>query len=483
MKNIRNIFTGMAAIVLLSIPMSCSEQLDINTNPLAASKADPNAVLPFVIVQYSNRKVTELGTRMVDVYQHSHFTFNSPRNGGGAAGGFLSGNAWGMLYSIVLPNLTLVENDAKAAGVTNNNVAAVAIILKALAFFDATCLWDEVPFTEAINAAEFKFPKFDKQETVLRGVITLLDEAIALIDGMPATGSASLTQGDLIYGGNMANWKAYANSLKLRTYMLIRNKDTSVDPQIVALLTQPLIATNAQAAMLRYPGTVGNENAWKQIVTAFGTGSNETTNYFAPSAVMRNLLTGDPRLQLWLVDGTLGGFQVRNISQQPNASFARYSNNVIRGTLPDVWMLPAEITFYKAELAVKGVIPDNANLLYRQGVTEALTFYGQAIPGALQTLTNTQITNFVSGLTDLATLPTQAERLQKIAEQQYLEAFLRPIEAWNTVRRTKVPVMDPSPGSLITGMLKRLLYAPAERAANPNNPVDVLGDVPVWFEN
>lgn len=483
MKNISKIFSGAIAIVLLALPLSCSDVLDVNTNPLAATKADPNAVLPYVIVQYSNRKVTELGTRMVDVYQHSHFTFNSPRNGGGAAGGFLAGNTWGMLYTQVLANLALVERDAKAAGVTNNNVAAVAVILKALAFFDATSLWGDVPFTEALDAAKFKFPKYDTQETVLRGVVTLLNEAIALIDALPSSGVANLAQGDLIYGGNMVNWRAYANSLKLRTLMLIRNKDTSVDAQIIATLAQPLVSSSANATMLRYPGTVGNQNAWLQIVTAFGTGSNETTNYFAPAPVLRNLLTGDPRLTLWCVDGTLGGFQVRNISQQPNASFARYSNNLIRGTLPDVWMTPAEITFYRAELVSKGVITGDANALYRQGVTEALTFYGQSIPGAINTLTNSQITTFVNSLPDINPLPT-AQELRLIGEQQYIETILRPVEAWNHVRRTKVPGnLDPSPGSLITGMLKRLQYAPAERGANPNTPVDLLGDVPMWFEN
>ncbi|MFO0507819.1 MAG: SusD/RagB family nutrient-binding outer membrane lipoprotein [bacterium] len=481
------ILSGMIAIVLLSIPLSCSNVLDVNVNPLAASKADPNAVLPYVIVQYSNRKVTELGTRMVDVYQHSHFTFNSPRNGGGAAGGFLAGNFWSMIYTQVLANLALVEKDAKAAGVTNNNVAAIAVTLKALAFFDATCAFGDVPFTEALDASKFKFPKYDTQETVLRGVVSLLDEAIALIDALPTTGVANVAQGDLIYGGNMTNWRAYANSLKLRTLMLIRNKDTSVDPQIIATLAQPLVSTSANATMLRYPGTVGNRNAWLEIVTAFGTGSNETTNYFAPALRLRDLLLGDPRLALWCVTGTTagttGGFEVRGISQQPSAAFARYSNNLIRGTLPDIWMLPAEITFYRAELVAKGVIAGDANVLYRQGVTEALTFYGQTIPGAVTTLTNTQITTFVTGLSDINPLTT-SEKLRRIGEQQYIETLLRPIEAWNHVRRTKVPNnLEPSPGSLITGMLKRLQYAPAERAANPNTPVDLLGDVPMWFEN
>jgi hypothetical protein len=128
------------------------------------------------------------------------------------------------------------------------------------------------------------------------------------------------------------------------------------------------------------------------------------------------------------------------------------------------------------------VITGDANVLYRQGVTEALTFYGQAIPGAVTTLTTGAITTFVSGLPDINPL-SNSLKLQRIAEQQYLESLLRPIEAWNTVRRTKFPVMLPSPGSLISGMLKRLQYSPTERSANPNTPVDLLGDVPMWFEN
>ena len=58
---------------------SCDEKLDINTDPLAATSADPNAVLPFVFVQYSSRKVTELGTRICDVSQYISNTFNSPK--------------------------------------------------------------------------------------------------------------------------------------------------------------------------------------------------------------------------------------------------------------------------------------------------------------------------------------------------------------------------------------------------------------------
>ncbi|MBX2964072.1 MAG: SusD/RagB family nutrient-binding outer membrane lipoprotein [Cyclobacteriaceae bacterium] len=470
------------AIASLLMPISCSDQLDINTNPLSASKADPNAVLPFVIVQYSNRKTTELGTRMHDVYQFFSNTFNSPKTGGNTAGGFLSGNYWGMLYNQALSNLTLVESDARAAGATNNNVTAIALILKALAFFDATSCWENIPFTQALNASAFPQPEFDSQEVVLNGLVDMLDEAITLIDNTPATGTFNVSQGDLIYGGNMANWKRYANSLKIRILMMIRNRDTSVDSKIITALSQPVVETNGQVAMLRYSGTAGNVNAWKLIVTAFGTGSNETTNYFGPSPVIRELLEGDPRLQLYCIDGTNGGYEAQPIGVFPNNTKARYSDNLIRGSLPDVWMLPAEITLYRAELAAKGVLAGDVNALYRLGVTQTLEFWGQTIPGALQTLTQAQITNFVTSLTDLNTL-TPAEQVQRIGEQQYLETFWRPIEGWNHVRRTKIPDIQAAPGSDIATMLKRLQWSPTEVAANPNNPVQPSTDLPMWFEN
>jgi len=479
MKRLLIIFLSTAAMI---IPLSCADQLDINTNPLTASSADPNAVLPFVIVQYSNRTTTEIGTRMVDVYQQASATFNSPKVGGGAAGGFLSSNQWGMLYAIMLPNLTLVENDARAAGVSNNNVAAIAVTLKALAFFDATCLFGDIPFSQALKAEEFPQPQYDAQEDVLQGVVAMLDDAMELIDELPTTGTFNVAQGDLIYGGNMTNWRAFANSMKIRVLMLLRNKDTSVDAQITAALNEPYISSNTQATMLRYPGTTGNQNAWQQMVTAFGTGSNETTNYFGPTPVMRELLEGDPRLQLYCVNGATGDYEASDVGVFPTDEEARYSNNVIRGNLPDIWLLPAEITFYKAELAAKGALVGDIDALYRQAITETLQFWGQSIPGAQQTLSSDQITTFVTGLPNINTL-TQAQQLQAIGEQQFLATFWCPIVSWNHVRRTKVPAIDAAPGSTITTMLKRLLYSPVERGANMNTPVDVLTDVPMWFEN
>ena len=495
LKIMKRIVIIFSIFSFLFVPMACNKELDINKNPLAATKADPNAVLPYVMVVYSNRKITEVGTRMIDVWQNVAATFNSGRDGTTPI--FVAINEWRILYTDVLANLTLVEKDARAVGATNNNITAIAVILKALAYHDLTCLFNDVPFTEALNAKEFPAPKFDSQQTVLNGIITLLDDAVVLIDAIPAVGAANVSTGDLIYGGNMDSWRRYARSLQLRVLMLIRNNAASApaaDTKINAILTEDrLINSNTtNAAMLKYSNAPGNQNAWAGLQIRFGTGSNETNQFWGPSAILRGLLfdiggpgVHDPRLNLWAIPGTGGTYFAQPIGTFPTAATGLFRDNLVRTDLPDMWFLPSEISFYKAELALKGVIPGGAvaaDFSYRQGLNETLSFWGGSIPGARITLTSSQIATFIATKADLNSL-TLANALIEVGNQQYLEAFWRPIESWNTVRRNKVPDVLAAPGSTVSTMVKRLNYPSTEVGSNPNTPGPKNTDVKMWFEN
>ncbi|MCB0584795.1 MAG: SusD/RagB family nutrient-binding outer membrane lipoprotein, partial [Phaeodactylibacter sp.] len=214
-----------------------------------------------------------------------------------------TGNTWGMYYTQVLGNLVLVEQDALAAGESRNNVAAIAKILKAKAFFELSCIWDKIPFSEALDGATYSSPNFDDQEAVFRGCLSILDEAISLIDKVPAEGVFDVSGGDVLFGGDMDKWRRWANSLKLRILMLIRNKDTSVDSQIQAVLGQPLIESNDQAVLLPYAGGGGAQNAFYGIVSAFFGPSNETAQVHGPGEPLYDLLKdGDPRFDLYILD-------------------------------------------------------------------------------------------------------------------------------------------------------------------------------------
>lgn len=467
MKSIK-ILTVLLIFGLFS--SSCEKALDINKNPLAATTADPNVLLPFVLAQYSNRHVTELGTRIMDVSQHFSACFNSPRAGNTSI--FLTGNTWGMMYPQVMGNLLLVEQDAEAAGPSSNNVAAIAKILKANTFFELTMIWEDVPYTQALNAVEFPEPDFDKQEDVLRGSLSILNEATALIDAIPAEGIFDVSVGDIVYNGDMEAWRRYANSLKLRVLMILRNK-VDVSSEIASVLASPMIESNNQSALIRYANAPGSQNAYNNLVEAFFGVSNEAQGVYAFGPVIYDLLQGDPRADVLISNPDA-------LDPCPVGTFAFSSpcptvrDNIIRNDLPHMLFMPAEINLYRAEIALEAGQLDEAENQYKAGVANNIAWWGGDIPGAQLTISSADATAFVDALST----PT----LEDIHEQLYIESFMRPVVAWNTVRRTKVPTLDAVPGSNISTILKRFNYPPDEVASNPKTPANPDTDAPMWFE-
>lgn len=467
------IFSLTLLIALMAT--SCEKTLDVNTDPLVATSADPNAVLPFVFVQYSNRFTSELGTRMIDVPQHIAACFNSPR--AGATGSTITGNTWGMYYTQVLGNLALVEADALEGGEANNNIAAIAKIFKAKSFFELASIWGDIPFTQALDGVRFPNPEFDSQEDVFRGVLTILDDAITLIDNMPAD-VTDVAVGDVIYGGNMDNWRRWANSLKLRVLMMIRNKDTSVDTEISKVLTEPMIEDNSQAALVRYADNSGEANSFQRLITNFFGGTSESSGVYSPTSVSYDLFNqnDDPRFALMISDPNGNGPADMGLATfGAPGSTAHVSNAVVRNDMPHNMFLPSEISFYRAELALLGVSTDDAQAEFEKGLRQICEYWGGDIPNATATIATADIDNFISSI--------GAVDLQKVHEQLYLESFFRPIVSWNSVRRTKVPTMLPVPGSGITTILKRFNYPPNEVSSNPNTPANLPTDAPMWFEN
>ena len=457
-------------VALCFFSTSCEDKLDINTNPLVASNADPNVLLPFVIAQYSNRHTTELGTRIMDVPQHFTACFNSPRNGNTSI--FLTGNTWRMMYPQALGNLQLIEQDADAAGATSNNANAIAKILKANIYFELSMIWEDVPFTEALNPTDFPSPNFDNQETVLQGAVSIIDEALALIGGIPADGNFDVSGGDIIYRGDMAAWERYGNSLKLRILMVLKNK-INVDSQISAVLSEPLIVSIDQSAIIRYSNEAGQGNAYNNLVEAFFGVSNEAQGVYAPSKTLKGLLDGDPRQDVLIADADLDALEIGMFAF--SAGGPTIADNVIRDDLPHMLFMPAEVNLYRAELAMEAGNAAEADAQYRNGVANNVAWWGGDIPGAQLTISAADAADFVDNL--------PAPTMEDIHNQLYIESFIRPVVAWNTVRRTGTPALPTPPGSSISTILKRFNYAPNEVAANPNNPANLPTDTPMWFEN
>ena len=74
-----------------------------------------------------------------------------------------------------------------------------------------------IPYSQASNP-DVLLPEYDSQITIYKGVIAELNQAIGIIGDNTTTGPGveQLGENDVLFNGNMQDWKKLANSLKLR---------------------------------------------------------------------------------------------------------------------------------------------------------------------------------------------------------------------------------------------------------------------------
>jgi len=116
---------------------------------------------------------------------------------------------WTDLY-LNLQNLKSLEG--LTAG-TLPDYVSIAQILEDYDWEELVDNYNDVPYTQAFNTKNL-FPAYDKAATIYSDLIANLDANIAAIQKNGSKTAPSTD--DIIFGGNMANWLKFANTLKLR---------------------------------------------------------------------------------------------------------------------------------------------------------------------------------------------------------------------------------------------------------------------------
>ncbi len=484
-------------LIMLPLAAGCDNPLDLNINkdPDAATAVPGDLLLPTVLANVASNRAIEIspGTAFfvqIMAASGSAGVFVDPERY--TISSFTTGNSWGAFYTNGLKNLLLMRDQALAADPARTNVAAQAEITSAYIFWMLTSLWETVPYTQALNGSEYPKPIFDDQETVLHGILTKLDSAVASID---PTGLEGVQAGDLMYGGDMDLWLRFANSLKLRTLMMIRNKDASVDPQIQALLSQPLIRENSQEAAIPFFTTTNNENnVWKlnNQYGGFTNAMNGNEFLFAGKSLvdmMKDL--GDPRL------GTYFEYAVNDFNTSPDgggpatneyfgqdpgstnwndAQSSMVSQNIIRKDWPSRIATAAETWLYEAEFkALQGDLA-GAYSSYVAGIQRGLDYF-DGKPGAIG---SSDKQDYINSLPQ--SFSGQQAALDAIHAQEYIEVFDRSPENWVYWRRTHYPSLPLPEQAVLGDIIRRYPMPPDEISANPNAPSGIALDLPMWFE-
>jgi hypothetical protein len=380
-----------------------------------------------------------------------------------------------------LSNYNFLETSS-AGDAALANFAAIAKIMKAYGFQALVDNYGNVPYTEAFQAPVILSPKYDKGDVIYDDLLKQLDAAITLING-----SASATNpgaSDIVFGGDMTNWKKFANTLKLRIAIRQSNltaKQAALKTAVNATLSLGYLDETIQAAA--NPGYTnsdanGGQHSPFWRVYGFDQNGNATGNnaYYRANSYAVNKLkaTNDPRVERFyalIPNGTYAG-QTRgnafgDLASLQNANTSAIGPGLLKSSsMPAILLSSSEALFLQAEAANSGLITGSAQSYYEKGITAS--FVATGVPNAA-----TAAVSYYSQAIENVGWAASSNKLQAIITQKWtaLNGYSN-LEAYNEYRRTGFPNDIPrsvASGALGTTQPYRILYPTTEYQTNAAN--------------
>src|SRR5688572_953258 len=281
----------LAAMIIFSACEDLSN-VNINENGVPQSAANPNLLMPTVMQGVANSYL-DLGIMdLAGTMQHTQKT-----------GWYSAHNSydwtprdWAPWYGYERTNKLIYE---RAVELNWPFHQAVALTMKSFIYGTITDLWGDAPFTEAVKGdegSEFVQPVFDTQDVIYAGIIEDLKNASALFATGDVTGISSTY--DIFYGGDMAKWQKFANSLLIRYYMRISDKNASAAKSGIEEIYNSgiYISEASDDATMAYIGA----NATNAFPTGLTDDGTKFRNARACVTLLDNLVANDdPRLEVW----------------------------------------------------------------------------------------------------------------------------------------------------------------------------------------
>ena len=204
-------------------------------------------------------------------------------------------------YFTVLSNLNFINQ--QTTGVAKyKNYHAISNILEAVCFKNLVDIYNNIPYSQALKAQGNFYPKYDNGSDVYDSLVAKLDAAMAEIQA--AEGDATVntpTTDDPLFGGTMANWILFANTVKLS--MLVQQSAVSAKAAYLsaeAAKTASLgFLTSDALVNPGYSSSIPSNN-W----ALFGVGpSGALNNYFTYVKGIRvpSIIIRQPRINVWLI--------------------------------------------------------------------------------------------------------------------------------------------------------------------------------------
>lgn len=368
-------------------------------------------------------------------------------------------NWWTILYRDVIQDLTrgmqLIRTEnplLEEAQIAQQNRLAIAQIMRVHAFSVLVNTFGNIPYTQALNIDSTTTPVYDDQRTVY---YALLDSLTMALDDLDENGD-SFGEADLIYGGDVASWIKYGNSLLLKLAMNIADENAAKAKALVEAAAPNVFTSNEDNAAFRYLTTPPNTNPiWVNLVQS-------NRNDFVPANTLVNLMNtmNDPRRKFYFTEDPSGNYS-GGIYGSGNtfSNFSHVSETITEADFPSLLLDYAEVEFLLAEAVERGMnVGGTAASHYNNAIRASIEYWGGTTAEANAYLANPSVA--------YATAPGPWRR--KIGTQAWIALYLRGFDAWITWRRLDYPQL-PKPASAITDIPVRYTYPANEQNLNLAN--------------
>jgi hypothetical protein len=479
------IFRYVFSLAALLGTAGCADFLDINDTPNNPLSVPPATLLPSGLAATAFANGNDLNRFASVTIDYLAGANNAPQgwdiyNTTGAD----FNNQWSfeIYFGALITYKKMIEAGEK---VNSKSYTGIGKIMTAYTFSIATDVWGDVPYSEALLGEENTQPHLDTQEDIykgnaskgIKGLFDLVREGLADLE---VVSTVNPTTDDLVYGGNLANWKRAGNTLLLKFAMQISDREPALAASVIneVVTANNFIDNNTQNLGVKFGASTGSQSPIYSYtyVTTFRDDLIMSTRY-----LNRLQALNDPRLPLFITSPSGSYVTIDNgfagTRPTPSTNWSRWGTVITgaNGVGPVRLLTNAQRAFILAEAALRipGVtLPKTAQQYYDEGITASMVEAG--VPAAQ--ITTYLAANILTG--------TQANQHQQIITQKYIALTGNGIEAWNDWRRTGYPVFTEHQNAVgIDGTRpKRVNYINNEISRNPNFPTDMAQDARVWWD-
>lgn len=390
------------------------------------------------------------------------------------------------------------------------NKMAIIDILVGYTYTTLVDIFGDVPYSEALG--ESQFPVYDDAAAIYDAVEASISAASSQLTTNASAGGFG--DADVVYGGSVAAWAKFANTLKLRMAMRLADVNSAKSIEWAnEAMTAGVFTSNGDNFSMAYESGSPNSSPLHEDLVLSGRADFVASNTL--TGIMNDLL--DPRMMVYTRGAVAYGWNVDEDGLAQDSTFTQnlfvlhydedgnltsttseapgftllaadsattgdiriyqggvygdnntYSACTQVGAVlhlpatPGVLMQYAEVEFLMAEMAERGgySITGTAEDHYNAGITASFDQWGVA--GAAAYLANPDVAYATAD-------GGSGDWKQIIGIQMWLGLYNQGLEAWTTWRRLDFDAFTPPPGMTMADIPVRMTYPLREATLNGTN--------------